>query len=242
MIGDGELEYDIGNDGEKYSLGACSVSTAHISFAKWPTQTRRANQANFRRTNVATKLKMTYLRDQYLNVKMQYKACECSLSRPFPQQSISHPCFFTRKGDEWTECFTVYGIALPTAPYVGFSALTGDVSDNHEYVSTSPWTTYTPYDNSPLCSQHHLRHDILRHPLQPRPAARQADGREVWGRRSLWLGLDDHQDLPLRRLSAWRVLRVQTVYTQARQGRRWVRVWLVRLSREEHAGLRGCAV
>lgn len=80
MIGDGELEYDIGNDGEKYSLGACSVSTAHISFAKWPTQTRRAKQANFRRTNVATKLKMTYLRDQYLNVKMQYKACESQSS------------------------------------------------------------------------------------------------------------------------------------------------------------------
>ena len=38
-------------------------------------------------------------------------------------------------GDEWTECFTVYGIALPTAPYVGFSAITGDVSDNHECVS-----------------------------------------------------------------------------------------------------------
>ena len=33
-------------------------------------------QANFRRTNVATKMKITYLREQYLNVKMQYKACE----------------------------------------------------------------------------------------------------------------------------------------------------------------------
>ena len=32
-------------------------------------------QANFRRTNVATKLKITYLREQYLNVKVQYKAC-----------------------------------------------------------------------------------------------------------------------------------------------------------------------
>ena len=32
-------------------------------------------QANFRRTNVATKLKITYLREQYLNVKIQYKAC-----------------------------------------------------------------------------------------------------------------------------------------------------------------------
>ena len=37
-------------------------------------------------------------------------------------------------GDEWTECFTSYGTVLPLAPYVGFSALTGDVSDNHECV------------------------------------------------------------------------------------------------------------
>ncbi|KAI0753198.1 legume-like lectin family-domain-containing protein [Daedaleopsis nitida] len=103
MIGDGELEYDVGNDGEKYSLGACS--------------------ANFRRTNVVTKLKMTYLREQYLNVKMQYKAW-----------------------DEWTECFTVYGITLPTAPYVGFSALTGDVSDNHDIISV---TTYSAILSSP---------------------------------------------------------------------------------------------
>ena len=61
MTGDGELEYDQANDGEKNSIGACS--------------------ANFRRTNVATKLKMTYIRDQYLNVKLQYKACESSPRR-----------------------------------------------------------------------------------------------------------------------------------------------------------------
>ena len=41
-------------------------------------------------------------------------------------------------GDEWTECFTSYGTVLPLAPYVGFSALTGDVSDNHECVSLPP--------------------------------------------------------------------------------------------------------
>jgi mannose-binding lectin 2 len=38
-------------------------------------------------------------------------------------------------GDEWTDCFTVKGISLPAAPYLGFSAMTGDVSDAHEYVS-----------------------------------------------------------------------------------------------------------
>lgn len=37
-------------------------------------------------------------------------------------------------GDEWTECFTVWDITLPNTPYLGFTAMTGDVSDNHEYV------------------------------------------------------------------------------------------------------------
>lgn len=42
-------------------------------------------------------------------------------------------------GDDWTDCFTVNAADLPVAPYIGFSALTGDVSDNHEYVPT--WYT-----------------------------------------------------------------------------------------------------
>ncbi|EJF60754.1 legume-like lectin, partial [Dichomitus squalens LYAD-421 SS1] len=103
MLGDGKTAYDSEHDGEKNSLGACS--------------------ANFRRTNVATKLKITYIREQYLNVKIQYKAW-----------------------DEWTECFTSYGTVLPLAPYVGFSALTGDVSDNHDIISV---TTYSAILSSP---------------------------------------------------------------------------------------------
>ena len=35
------------------------------------------------------------------------------------------------------------GISLPTAPFLGLSALTGDISDNHEYVVT-PFAV--PYD------------------------------------------------------------------------------------------------
>lgn len=46
--------------------------------------------------------------------------------------SISHTLVVT--GDDWTECFTVPGVVLPTAPFLGFSALTGDVFDAHEYV------------------------------------------------------------------------------------------------------------
>ncbi|KAI0919098.1 hypothetical protein AcW1_003439 [Taiwanofungus camphoratus] len=103
MLGDGKTSYDQAGDGEKTNIGACS--------------------ANYRRTNVATKLRVSYVRDNYLNVKVQYRAW-----------------------DDWVECFTVHGIRLPTVPYLGFSAMTGDVSDNHDIISVA---TYSAILSSP---------------------------------------------------------------------------------------------
>lgn len=50
MLGDGQTPYDQAHDGEANSLGSCS--------------------ANFRRTNVITKLKITYVKDTYLDVRL----------------------------------------------------------------------------------------------------------------------------------------------------------------------------
>jgi mannose-binding lectin 2 len=50
MLGDGQTPYDQAHDGEANSLGACS--------------------ANYRRTNVITKLKITYVKDAYLDVRL----------------------------------------------------------------------------------------------------------------------------------------------------------------------------
>ena len=50
MMGDGHIMYDQANDGEATQIGSCSV--------------------NVRRTNVATKLKVTYIRDGYLKVSV----------------------------------------------------------------------------------------------------------------------------------------------------------------------------
>jgi len=104
MKGDGKTSYDLGNDGDANAIGACS--------------------ANYRRTNVATKLKVTYIKESYLDVKIQYKAW-----------------------DEWSDCFTVHGTdLLPVAPFLGFSAMTGDVFDNHDIISV---TTYSAVLSSP---------------------------------------------------------------------------------------------
>ncbi|KAG6853518.1 hypothetical protein C0991_003648 [Blastosporella zonata] len=97
MLGDGKTPYDSGTDGDTNSIGGCS--------------------ANFRRTNVATKLKITHLHDKLLDVKLQHKAW-----------------------DEWTDCFQVKNISLPVNPYMGFSAMTGDVSDAHDIITV---TTYS---------------------------------------------------------------------------------------------------
>ncbi|KIM35335.1 hypothetical protein M413DRAFT_449831 [Hebeloma cylindrosporum] len=107
VLGDGKTKYDFGNDGDTQAVGACS--------------------ANFRRTNVATKLKVTYVKDGFLDVKVQYKAW-----------------------DDWTDCFTIPKLELPPNPFLGFSAMTGDVSDAHDIISVSSYSAIvSPPDAAP---------------------------------------------------------------------------------------------
>ncbi|WVQ72960.1 hypothetical protein IAR50_002522 [Cryptococcus sp. DSM 104548] len=69
---------------------------------------------NFRRRNdVPTKARLTYIKGKVLQLKLQ-----------------------TRKVDEWKICFET-NVELPESPYIGFSAATGDVSDNHDIISVS---------------------------------------------------------------------------------------------------------
>lgn len=37
--------------------------------------------------------------------------------------------------NEWKECFSVGGVRLPTGYYIGVTAATGDLSDNHDVIS-----------------------------------------------------------------------------------------------------------
>ncbi|KIJ51357.1 hypothetical protein M422DRAFT_43911 [Sphaerobolus stellatus SS14] len=94
VVGNGQPKYNKDDDGESSALAACSAS--------------------LRRTNVATKLRLTYIHDGYLDLKIQYKAW-----------------------DEWTPCFHVPKVKLPANTFLGFSAETGDVSDAHDIISVS---------------------------------------------------------------------------------------------------------
>ncbi|QRV83943.1 legume-like lectin [Ceratobasidium sp. AG-Ba] len=73
-----------------------------------------ACSANVRKTDIATKIRIKYFKGEMLNVALQYKGW-----------------------DEWTECFTVWDVKLPSSPFLGVSALTGDISDNHDIISIS---------------------------------------------------------------------------------------------------------
>ncbi|KAH9966287.1 legume-like lectin family-domain-containing protein [Russula compacta] len=94
MKGDGKTSYDVGKDGVPNMMGECAI--------------------NYRRTNVPTKLKVIYVKDTVLDVKIQWKGW-----------------------DQWSDCFTLKDISLPTSPYIGLSAMTGDVSDAHDIISVA---------------------------------------------------------------------------------------------------------
>ncbi|BGP36879.1 hypothetical protein JCM10449v2_000781 [Rhodotorula kratochvilovae] len=69
---------------------------------------------DFRRTDVTAKARLTYFKGKFLELAIQHA-----------------------KWDEWTTCFAVEGIELPNQPFLGFSALTGDVSDAHDIISVT---------------------------------------------------------------------------------------------------------
>lgn len=46
--------------------------------------------------------------------------------------------------DEWKECFSVDSVRLPTGYYIGVTAATGDLSDNHDLISIKTYELEVP--------------------------------------------------------------------------------------------------
>jgi lectin, mannose-binding 2 len=98
MLGDGQTPYDNDNDGKANDVGGCSVFT--------PIKRRCLLQARgIRKASVPTKGRLTYHKDNFLSLELQY-----------------------RKDEEFHECFNIPNVTLPTVTYLGFSAHTGEVS------------------------------------------------------------------------------------------------------------------
>ncbi|GFZ48585.1 hypothetical protein JCM24511_06333 [Saitozyma sp. JCM 24511] len=93
MLGDGKTSYDHDHDNAANEIAGCSE--------------------NFRRRDIPTKARLSYIKGKVLQLKLQ-----------------------TKMENEWTTCFEL-PLDLPDHPFIGFSALTGDVSDDHDIVSVN---------------------------------------------------------------------------------------------------------
>ena len=78
-----------------------------------------------RNNDVPTKARVTYFHDKQLTVELMYK-----------------------QEDVWTKCFEVPNVKLPTAAYLGFSAETGELVDNHDIISVETKNLYSPSGNT----------------------------------------------------------------------------------------------
>jgi lectin, mannose-binding 2 len=71
-----------------------------------------------------------------LNFKINHSIFACSpLKSNFCIFSPNPVSTDLENKNQWRRCFTVEGVQLPTGYYLGASALTGDLSDNHDVVS-----------------------------------------------------------------------------------------------------------
>jgi len=74
-----------------------------------------------RNQGIPTKARVTYFQERSLKVELSYK-----------------------NEDEWTTCFETGAIKLPSVTYLGFSAETGELSDNHDIIKIETRNLYSP--------------------------------------------------------------------------------------------------
>jgi len=105
MLGDGKTSYNHANDGKDQEAAGCSAR-------------------GIRGANIATKLRLTYFQENYLQLDLQYK-----------------------DESSWQQCFNILNVTLPTVSYLGFTAHCGELSDNHDIISISSKNLYSTKRN-----------------------------------------------------------------------------------------------
>lgn len=100
--------------------GATTYDQAHDGKAN---ELAGCSARGLRNAPVPTKLRLTYFQDKSLTLDLQYKS-----------------------EDSWTNCFTLNAeetkIAIPSVAYLGLSAETGELSDNHDIISVKSENLY----------------------------------------------------------------------------------------------------
>lgn len=121
MMGDGRTKYDQTNDGKANEIGGCSVSPTTNGWAV----NNLLQARGLRGANIPTKAKLTYFQDKSLSLQLQYKT-----------------------DDRWSLCFSLepsasLALKLPNVVYLGFSAETGELSDNFDIISVETRNLYS---------------------------------------------------------------------------------------------------
>lgn len=109
----GVESFHTGKDGANQELAGCSI--------------------DIRRTKVASKFRLTYVKDVFLELALH-----------------------TEEWETWETCFKLRAdnISMPANPYIGLSAMTGDVSDNHDIISvSSSHIVYKPRSKAELAAE-----------------------------------------------------------------------------------------
>nr|POE59334.1 l-type lectin-like domain-containing protein [Quercus suber] len=86
-----------------------------------PNEAAGCSARGIRNADFPTKARITYWQDKELSVDLIFK-----------------------KEDEWTKCFSLKDIKLPSTSYLGFSAETGELSDNHDIIKVETRNLYSP--------------------------------------------------------------------------------------------------
>ena len=116
MNGDGNTAYEKETDGKKNELAGCSVGRSHKLGAL---SSELVQARGIRNAHVPTKARITFFQDKSLRLELQYK-----------------------KEEEWTPCFEISDVKIPPVAYLGFSAETGELSDNHDIINLRTLNLY----------------------------------------------------------------------------------------------------
>ncbi|KPM37298.1 hypothetical protein AK830_g9279 [Neonectria ditissima] len=104
--------------------GQISYDKAHDGKS---TELAGCSARGIRHASVPTKLRLTYFQDKQLKLELQYK-----------------------DEDDWMLCFeSEEPPAIPNIAYVGFTAETGELSDNHDIISVTAKNLYIQPGNKP---------------------------------------------------------------------------------------------
>ncbi|KAH7162447.1 concanavalin A-like lectin/glucanase domain-containing protein [Dactylonectria estremocensis] len=104
--------------------GQTSYDKAHDGKS---TELAGCSARGIRHASIPTKLRLTYFQDKQLKLELQYKDEE-----------------------DWMQCFDKEEPpAIPNIAYVGFTAETGELSDNHDIISVTAKNLYIQPGNKP---------------------------------------------------------------------------------------------